>query len=416
MSALQSKKQEYTAEYDSDDEDARAEMLLRAGKRMWCAMLQGARDAYQEQAEADALQFVIGEDVGLVIDMEAGDEDPNAVKEDPRYIHGKDERPPSPHDHPPVEIPDTEHARQTAVTLLFQAAEFDDYELYLSIANQHLKDKNDATAENRRKMVDVNAHGEKGRTPVHCAARACSIRVIQAMVAHEIVDCRLLDDKGQTPLHYAAYYGNAEVIEHLLKSRSSPAIDTEDNDGAHAIHLAAAKGRVKALHMLLSNKADVNAIDGKSGLTPLHRACGRGHIKAARVLLRAGARVNCQGYRGQTPMHLAVIQGASDMVELLFEHHASVDIKNLAGKTALDAAADAYAAVPQWVEGADSANLNAKRTVADSDSGEENEKHNKIVNGRMNIEAVHGTFSHLMEMHSVNGGNDPVILGAKSRA
>ena len=96
------------------------------------------------------------------------------------------------------------------------------------------------------------------------------------------------DDKGRTPLHYAARYNeNPAVIQALLDA--SPDINAKDRGGKTSLHLAARySDNPVAIQTLLDAGADINARDN-SGRTPLALAKERENDVAIKVLEGAGA-------------------------------------------------------------------------------------------------------------------------------
>ena len=65
-------------------------------------------------------------------------------------------------------------------------------------------------------------------------------------------------------------------------------VDTRDEQGRSALHVAARNGQSSSVCALVELKSDTNATD-KNGETPLHLAAKHGHSKSAAILIGADA-------------------------------------------------------------------------------------------------------------------------------
>ena len=65
-------------------------------------------------------------------------------------------------------------------------------------------------------------------------------------------------------------------------------MDTRDEQGRSALHVAARNGQSSSVCALVELKSDTNATD-KNGETPLHLAAKHGHSKSAQILIGADA-------------------------------------------------------------------------------------------------------------------------------
>lgn len=65
-------------------------------------------------------------------------------------------------------------------------------------------------------------------------------------------------------------------------------VDTKDEQGRSALHVAARNGQNSSVEALVDLKSDINALD-KNGETPLHLAAKHGHGKSAAILIEAEA-------------------------------------------------------------------------------------------------------------------------------
>ena len=86
-----------------------------------------------------------------------------------------------------------------------------------------------------------------------------------------------------------------------------------------ALHVAAAKGRLKVVEYLLSAKADADPV-GKKGATPLILAAKNGHTGIVQALLAHGADKTIKNNNRKSAIDMALNAGNSDIRELL-KHH-----------------------------------------------------------------------------------------------
>ena len=96
--------------------------------------------------------------------------------------------------------------------------------------------------------ADVNARGEKGRTPLHEAT--VDPKVVALLLARG-ADARAADENGITPLHMAAVHGNAPAVKRLLSAGADPnAVEREENqtplDWAHSSESVACRRAIRA--------------------------------------------------------------------------------------------------------------------------------------------------------------------------
>lgn len=93
----------------------------------------------------------------------------------------------------------------------------------------------------------------------------------------------------RTPLHLAAYAASVKILEELLKHGANPC-DWDFNKKCTPLHCAAAIGNVACVKCLIKSQADVNA--GLSGKSPLYYAVLSNAGDCVEALLQAGASPN----------------------------------------------------------------------------------------------------------------------------
>lgn len=149
------------------------------------------------------------------------------------------------------------------------------------------------------------------------------------------------DDKGFTALHVACLFGRPLIVDELLCSGSN--INALDYSGSTPIHYAAAKGHQNALLLLLHSGAIISICDN-DGNTPLHLASNNGHEVCVKALLyfaeHTGSKldVNSQNTNGDTPLHRAARWGYESIVQILLEYGGRPDIENKRHLTPMDSA------------------------------------------------------------------------------
>jgi ankyrin repeat protein len=187
--------------------------------------------------------------------------------------------------------------------------------------------------------ADPNAvFAENGETPLHVAARAWDVPVVEAMVARG-ADIERKRTDGRTPYAVAELNGNRAVADWLLAHGASPELLDVDrlvaacslgdrataesllarnpglkseitDDHYNAFHQAAERNDVRALETMLTAGFDPNRPDGSIGKTALHSAAMEGWLDAVRVLLAHGASVHVRDREFNGPPLIWAAEGS----------------------------------------------------------------------------------------------------------
>uniref|UniRef100_A0A182Y9N5 Tyrosine-protein kinase n=1 Tax=Anopheles stephensi TaxID=30069 RepID=A0A182Y9N5_ANOST len=121
-------------------------------------------------------------------------------------------------------------------------------------------------------------------------------------------------------LHRATKESNYTVVSELLKCGYRN-IDSKNQDGQTAVHLACLHADDKILLKLIERGANINSRDAK-GNTPLHYACARRNgLEMVRMLIKASANLQARNSEtGWVPLHEAADNGNVDAIQELLRH------------------------------------------------------------------------------------------------
>jgi uncharacterized protein len=117
-------------------------------------------------------------------------------------------------------------------------------------------------------------------------------------------------------------------------------VNTQNEDGDTALHIAALFKKFDCLKTLLRAGADVHAQNNR-GETALHCAAINtlvGGVECLKVLLGAGADLDMQNSMGWTALHVASLYKRVGVVTYLVQSGAAMDVQNQSGWTALSEA------------------------------------------------------------------------------
>lgn len=115
----------------------------------------------------------------------------------------------------------------------------------------------------------------------------------------------------------AAFRGDAEGLKKIITEDTDR--DMRDALGRTALHAAMFQSNIEVIRILIQNGWDINAESTKNGNTPLHDAVMAGNVKAAKLLLEKGADKSVKNKAGLTPMQAAANGGKRDLVLALMD-------------------------------------------------------------------------------------------------
>jgi len=127
------------------------------------------------------------------------------------------------------------------------------------------------------------------------------------------------------------------TAERILSNPSSTAINVRDpSTGESALHILVRGRDITWLAYMLGRGARPDS-QGNDGATPLILAAQIGWIEGASQLLARGANPNIGNRSGETPLIVAVHRRDLQMVHLLLSQHANPNqTDNLSGNSAID--------------------------------------------------------------------------------
>ncbi|XP_027343228.1 ankyrin repeat-containing protein P16F5.05c-like [Abrus precatorius] len=102
-------------------------------------------------------------------------------------------------------------------------------------------------------------------------------------------------------------------------------LDSKDEQGRTALHIAAANGHTDIVEYLISKGVDLNS-QNEDKNTPLHWACLNGHVEVVKKLIMGGANVSVLNSHERTPLDEAVSSGKREVMDAINEAVAYVEL------------------------------------------------------------------------------------------
>ncbi|KAM3831466.1 ankyrin-2 [Vipera latastei] len=132
---------------------------------------------------------------------------------------------------------------------------------------------------------------------------------------------RLRQSDSNASFLRAARAGNLDKVVEYLKGGID--INTSNQNGLNALHLAAKEGHVGLVQELLERGSAVDSATKQKGNTALHIASLAGQAEVVKVLVKEGANINAQSQNGFTPLYMAAQENHIDVVKYLLENGAN---------------------------------------------------------------------------------------------
>uniref|UniRef100_A0A8C8SPP8 Ankyrin 2 n=1 Tax=Pelusios castaneus TaxID=367368 RepID=A0A8C8SPP8_9SAUR len=131
------------------------------------------------------------------------------------------------------------------------------------------------------------------------------------------IDINTCNQNGLNALHLAAKEGHVRLVQELLEKGS--AVDSATKKGNTALHIASLAGQAEVVKVLIKEGANINA-QSQNGFTPLYMAAQENHIDVVKYLLENGANQSTATEDGFTPLAVALQQGHNQAVAILLEN------------------------------------------------------------------------------------------------
>ncbi|XP_025890397.1 ankyrin-2 isoform X9 [Nothoprocta perdicaria] len=131
------------------------------------------------------------------------------------------------------------------------------------------------------------------------------------------IDINTCNQNGLNALHLAAKEGHVGLVQELLERGS--AVDSATKKGNTALHIASLAGQAEVVKVLVKEGANINA-QSQNGFTPLYMAAQENHIEVVKYLLENGANQSTATEDGFTPLAVALQQGHNQAVAILLEN------------------------------------------------------------------------------------------------
>lgn len=189
-----------------------------------------------------------------------------------------------------------------------------------------------------RPDVDVNLQSRDGKAALHLACYRSFTWAVEGLLKRQDVDLELCADCHlNTALIYAGYCGPLANVQRLLDRGAN--LKHLDSSHGSVLNRAIDVGKADIARFLIQKGADLNHKDFM-GRIVIHSAAINSAWQCLGILLEDPSLVdiNCQGVNGETPLHDACEQRDVDGVRMLVAAGARCDIKDSAGRTAIDIA------------------------------------------------------------------------------
>lgn len=166
---------------------------------------------------------------------------------------------------------------------------------------------------------------------MHCAAHHGNLNAVRVFAERRGSNVKLKNKQGRTPLHSAAAAGHVKLVQYLLKEGAD--INATGRFGETPLHCAAAAGYTDIVRILVEEGAEIMCRK-KDGQTPLHSAAASGHCAVVNLLLEAGADICATDKDGLTALGEATSLGRKNMAKMLLEKEGGGNVcgENCRGK------------------------------------------------------------------------------------
>ncbi|XP_056659025.1 ankyrin-2 isoform X40 [Monodelphis domestica] len=193
-----------------------------------------------------------------------------------------------------------------------------------SILSKLFRMMNEEAAQKSDSGEKFNGCSQRRRRPKKSDSNASFLRAARAGNLDKVVeylkggiDINTCNQNGLNALHLAAKEGHVGLVQELLGRGS--AVDSATKKGNTALHIASLAGQAEVVKVLVKEGANINA-QSQNGFTPLYMAAQENHIDVVKYLLENGANQSTATEDGFTPLAVALQQGHNQAVAILLEN------------------------------------------------------------------------------------------------
>jgi len=197
---------------------------------------------------------------------------------------------------------------------------------------------------------------------IHYAALKCSdVAVLEVLLHDRQHLLNMKDQKGRTPLHFAARRGSVDVVEKFVEWGGKELLEALSENGRTPLHDAAMRGNSDVVEWILNENQDLLKIKNDDGETPLDFALKKPKVVVAMVgvdgdvvmeLLERGAKmpdVAAQDLEEVVPFAKGFLKDRSESLGLDCLRCCSV-FRRLMQTRSSDSLTDDLAKIGNWLE------------------------------------------------------------------
>ncbi|XP_036776724.2 ankyrin-2 isoform X22 [Manis pentadactyla] len=168
---------------------------------------------------------------------------------------------------------------------------------------------------NSENTTDLGAWSDSNASFLRAARAGNLDKVVEYLKGG--IDINTCNQNGLNALHLAAKEGHVGLVQELLGRGST--VDSATKKGNTALHIASLAGQAEVVKVLVKEGANINA-QSQNGFTPLYMAAQENHIDVVKYLLENGANQSTATEDGFTPLAVALQQGHNQAVAILLEN------------------------------------------------------------------------------------------------
>jgi serine/threonine-protein phosphatase 6 regulatory ankyrin repeat subunit B len=194
----------------------------------------------------------------------------------------------------------------------------------------------------REPGIKINVQDDDGCTPLHIAAQAGHVNVVERFLGQDpcLIGLTTQNSNSFTPLDLAIDKGHVAVVKVLLQFTAESDLTRKNScSGNTTLHIATKSGCVEVTNMLLEHANELHFNEeNMDGNIPFHLDSEEGNVDEVKVVVdHVESYLKEENNEKNTPLHLAAEGGHAEVVQLLLERCSTLDleVKNAHGNTLL---------------------------------------------------------------------------------